>query len=140
MTRQNRELSIEDNIAYVGGVLRQLLKDAPREAKIVWTGFSQGVAMAFRAAAFLSPVTAGVITCGGDVPPELDTQHLQRVPAALIGRGLRDEWYTDVKLASDEQRLRSAGVDVRPVAIDAAHEWTPSFSEISGRFLNELTR
>jgi hypothetical protein len=56
----------------------------------------------------------------------------------LIGRGERDEWYTSDKLASDEQRLREAGVPARAVVFDASHEWTPSFSAISGEFLEEL--
>jgi len=93
MTRQNRELSIDDNITYVTNVARQVLEGSPGAA-IVWAGFSQGVAMAFRAAAFVDPIPAGVIACGGDIPPELREDQLRRIPAVLIGRGLQDEWYT----------------------------------------------
>ena len=48
MTRQNRELAISDNIVYVQNVVNALSQKSP--AKLVLTGFSQGVAMAFRAA------------------------------------------------------------------------------------------
>jgi predicted esterase len=137
MTRQNRLLAIEDNTAYVLSVVGLLSKEYSVSPTIVFTGFSQGVAMAFRAAASLSIPVAGVIACGGDVPPELDTKQLQRIPAVLMARGDRDEWYTAEKLASDEHRLRTAGVAVRSAVLDAGHEWTPSFSEMSGEFLRE---
>src|SRR5262245_19507231 len=43
MTRQNRELAIEDNIAYVSSVVRVLSSDYSADPTIVLTGFSQGV-------------------------------------------------------------------------------------------------
>src|SRR5437016_10334450 len=50
MTRQDREQAIADNVEYVDRVLDQvLLPDAP-SPRIVFVGFSQGVAMACRAA------------------------------------------------------------------------------------------
>jgi len=80
------------------------------------------------------PVTA-VIVCGGDIPPELERNALGRIPTVMIGRGVRDEWYTSEKLATDEERLRAAGVTVQSVVLDAGHDWTAEFSEISSRFL-----
>lgn len=137
MTRQNRELLIADNIAYVLRVLSRLSAEPP--SAVVLTGFSQGVAMAFRAAAALSPAVAGVIACGGDVPPELDAHGLARIPAALIGQGARDEWYSSEKRTSDETRLCTAGVTVHSIVLDAAHEWTTEFSETCARFLEPIS-
>jgi predicted esterase len=133
MTRQNRELAIADNLVYVQNVVNTLLQDSP--ATLVLTGFSQGVAMAFRAAAGLNQPVTAVIACGGDIPPELEPNALARIPAVLIGRGVRDEWYTSEKQAADEERLRAAGVAVQSVVVNASHEWTAEFSEISSRFL-----
>ena len=49
MTRQDRELAIADNIAYVDRVVQAIERDyQARDA--FFLGFSQGVAMAFRAA------------------------------------------------------------------------------------------
>jgi len=138
MTRQNRELAIADNIAYVSSVLGRLSEGPP--SAIVLTGFSQGVAMAFRAATALSPAVAGVIACSGDVPPELDANTLARIPLALIGQGVRDEWYTSAKRTSDETRLHAAGVRVQSIVLDAGHEWTTEFSEACGRFLQLIQR
>jgi predicted esterase len=138
MTRQNREFAIADNVAYVTNVVSQLSTNPQRA--LVFTGFSQGVAMAFRAAAAIDGPVAGVIACGGDVPPELDATELGRVPRALIGRGTRDEWYTAEKQASDEKRLRASGVAVQTVALDVGHEWTPEFSELCAVFLHSLLK
>lgn len=140
MTRQNRERAIEDNIAYVTNVIGLIASQCvspSTPSPMLLTGFSQGVAMAFRAAAFLTLPVAGVIACGGDVPPELDVKQLERIPAALMARGNQDEWYTAQKLESDAQRLTAAGVRVQSVVLDAAHEWTPEFSAICREFLEK---
>jgi len=138
MTRQNRELAIADNIAYVTKIVNHLLERRP--APLVFTGFSQGVAMAFRAASALTIPVAGVIACGGDVPPELDPRALGRIPSVLIGRGVRHEWYTSEKQTADEDRLRTAGVRLQTAVLDAGHEWTIEFSEICSEFLSEARR
>jgi predicted esterase len=133
MTRQNRELAIADNIVYVQNVVNSLSQDSP--STLVLSGFSQGVAMAFRAAAGLNQPVTAVIACGGDIPPELEPNALASIPTVLIGRGVRDEWYTSEKQAADEERLRAAGVAVQSVVVNASHEWTAEFSEISSQFL-----
>src|SRR5262250_3323645 len=133
MTRQNRELAIADNIVYVQNVVNSLSQDSP--STLVLSGFSQGVAMAFRAAAGLNQPVNAVIACGGDIPPELEPNALARIPTVLIGRGVRDEWYTCEKQAADEERLRAAGATVQSVVMNAGHEWTTEFSEISSQFL-----
>ena len=96
--------------------------------------------MAYRAAAASARAVSGVISLGGDVPPELDRSALARIPAALIGRGSRDDWYTDQKLGNDVARLRDAGVGVTVVSLDAGHEWTSAFSEAAADFLNSVRR
>jgi len=133
MTRQNRELAIADNIVYVQAVVNTLSQHPP--STLVLSGFSQGVAMAFRAAAGLNQPVTAVIACGGDIPPELEPNALARIPTVLIGRGVRDEWYTSEKQTADEERLRAAGVAVQSVVVNASHEWTAEFSEISSKFL-----
>jgi predicted esterase len=133
MTRQNRELAIADNIVYVQNVVNTLSPDSP--STLVLSGFSQGVAMAFRVAVGLNQPVTAVIACGGDIPPELEPNALARIPTVLIGRGVRDEWYTSKKQAADEERLRAAGVAVQSVVVNASHEWTAEFSEISSKFL-----
>jgi poly(3-hydroxybutyrate) depolymerase len=69
MTREDRETAIADNIAYVTTALEVAPDEAAR--RVVYAGFSQGVAMAFRAACRGRAPAAGVMAVGGDVPPEL---------------------------------------------------------------------
>jgi dienelactone hydrolase len=83
MTSQDRELAIADNVAYVRNVVAQF----PAARRIVFAGFSQGVAMAYRAAAAI-PTTA-VIALGGDVPPDV-IPVARSLPPVLVGRGVRD--------------------------------------------------
>jgi predicted esterase len=138
MTSQDRELAIADNLTFVDAVIESVSNEWRVTDTLVFTGFSQGVAMAFRAACLSPRRVSGVIALGGDVPPELDRQRLARVPAALVGRGDRDEWYTAAKWEADAIRLRAAGVDLRACGFAAGHQWTPAFSAAAALFLQRL--
>jgi len=138
MTRQNRELAMADNLAYVAGVMREVAAEWPGAPRVVLAGFSQGVAMTFRAATAAPEPVDGVIAVGGDVPPELEAAALARVGSALVCRGARDEWYTTEKFDNDVRRLREAGAAVRPIAFDGGHEWSDEVVRAASLFLDEL--
>ena len=140
MTRQDRELAIADNTAYVNAIVEALVAEWPGPPAIVYAGFSQGVAMTFRAAAAAPRWLAGVIAVGGDVPPELTAERLAAIPAALNCRGVRDEWYTTEKFDADIGRLRAAGCTVAPVAFDGGHEWSEPVLSAAAAFLGERMR
>jgi predicted esterase len=136
MTRQDRELAIADNLAYVRSVI-----DAEWTARlgsrcVVFSGFSQGVAMAFRAAAVSAYPMGGVIAVGGDIPPELDRTALGCLGHVLLCRGSRDQWYTTDKFAADRARLREALVDTTALEFDGGHEWTDEVARAAARFLS----
>jgi predicted esterase len=137
MTRQDREDAIRDNVAYVDNVI-----EATRGANepIVYTGFSQGVAMAFRAAIRGKVRAAGVMAVGGDVPPELLADAQSWFPRVLLLRGARDEWYTTEKLGQDYRALRPRCDDVQTLEYDGGHEWTTEVSASAGRFLEQCAR
>jgi len=138
MTRQNRDLIIADNLKYVSAVIDTVRREWRPGTPMVLAGFSQGVAMAFRAATAAGHQTTGIIALGGDVPPELATESLARIPEALIGRGERDDWYTPEKFADDEARLRAAGTNVVVTTFDGGHEWTADFNRVAAAFLDRL--
>ncbi len=138
MTRQHRELAIADNLAYVAGVMDAVDREWPGAPRIVLAGFSQGVAMMFRAAAAAAKPVDGVVAVGGDVPPELERAALARVRVALVCRGMRDEWYTSATFDNDVRRLRDAGTDVRPLLFEAGHEWSGDVVGAMSLFLHEL--
>lgn len=135
MTTQDRDLAIADNIEYTSRVIESVAQECSAAPTLVLSGFSQGVAMAYRCATSLSRPVSGVIALAGDIPPELDASRLSRIPSVLIGRGLKDEWYTAEKLAKDEERLRSAGVNAEIVTFPGGHEWSEEFSTAASRFL-----
>jgi predicted esterase len=134
MTRQDRELMIADNVSYVSSIVAEVSADLDEPSRLVFAGFSQGVATAFRAAC-ASALPCAVVALGGDVPPELDSRRLAWPRRVLIGRGTRDEWYSAEKHAADLDRLREAGTPVEPLTLDAGHEWTAEFSAAVSRFL-----
>src|SRR5262245_49043533 len=138
MTRQNRDLMIADNLSYVSAVIDEVRRTSSDGMPLVFAGFSQGVAMAFRTAALGRHQTSGIIALGGDVPPDLETEALARIPQALLGRGERDDWYTPQKFADDEARLRAAGTAVVVTTFDGGHEWTADFSRVAAAFLGRL--
>jgi predicted esterase len=137
MTRQDREQAIADNIAYVDRAVEAIGAEH-RFGRLVFAGFSQGVAMAFRAAARGMARPDAIIALGGDVPPDLRDLRPDRFPPALIGRGTRDTWYTEDKLNADLALLQSKGAQVRAVVFEGGHEWTDEFRAAAGEFLRSV--
>jgi predicted esterase len=133
MTRQDRELAISDNIRYVKTVVDAVRSEFMTSVpSTVFAGFSQGVAMAYRAAA--SVAAAGVVVLAGDVPPDVT----QTLPDILIGRGRSDSWYTEARMAADLSRLQDVAPRVETCVFDGGHEWTDEFARAVGVFLNRL--
>ena len=56
----------------------------------------------------------------------------------LIGRGSSDPWYSEEKLESDLEILRSLGCEADVVRFSAGHEWTAEFRSHCQRFLASL--
>jgi len=137
MTRQDRDLAIADNLSYVASVVDAVTREWPTSYARVYAGFSQGVAMTFRAAVASSRPPSGVISVGGDVPPELESPDLCRVRTALVCHGSADDWYTAAVFAKDVRRLRDANVQVRPLEFAGGHEWSDEVVRAAGEFLRE---
>jgi predicted esterase len=139
MTSQDRDVMIADNLAYVQAVADDLgIRGGTMP--IVCAGFSQGGAMAFRAAVRGGLVASGIICIGADVPPELMADDSTRFPPVLFVRGARDEWLTQEKFDADAAALRARGADLRALVIDAGHEWTIEASRAAAEFLREAGR
>lgn len=132
MTVQDREFHIADNIDYV----RRVIGSLPRPEKLVFLGFSQGAAMAYRAAADFAWRCHGLIILGGDAPSEVESDGVQ-LPPVLLARGKRDEWYNDEKFKNDLKFLRGV-TKVESVELDAGHEWNDEFREAAGAFLRKI--
>jgi predicted esterase len=142
MTREDRELAMADNIAYVGSVVAAVCAEDRSTLPIVYAGFSQGVAMAYRAAAFAAaranlPRPAGAILLAGDLPPDV-APLADSLPPLLIGRGVTDEWYKEQKAAADLAVFHEASVTPLVHVFDGGHEWDDSFVAAAGAFLDRI--
>ena len=131
MTRSDRELAIVDNIRYVKSRIQVA-------EPVVFLGFSQGTAMAYRAAASAGHDCHGLIALGGDAPTEIFKGDLTGFPRVFIGRGTGDEWYDEGKLQRDFDLLSAAGVAVETCVFEGGHEFTPEFYQAAASFLGDL--
>jgi predicted esterase len=136
MTREDRDTTIADNLAYVDAALEAVPHD--ELTRIVYAGFSQGVAMAYRAALRGRRRAAGVIAIGGDVPPELLADRELQFPRVLLARGTRDDWFTQPKFDADVTSLTARSVTFRAFVYEGAHEWNEAVSSAAGEFLTTL--
>ncbi len=132
MTRQDRDLAIADNIAYVRSAMEHALME---HAPLVMVGFSQGAAMAYRAALHSAQPVAGIVALGGDIPPELKDDESLTWPRVLIGVGDREEWYAGEKLENDLTFLKARSIPHQVVRFDGGHEWTDEFRAAVGAFI-----
>jgi predicted esterase len=134
MTRQDRELEIASNTEYVWSVIRTVERAYRTRRPRVFAGFSQGVAMAYRAA--IAGECDGLIVLAGDVPPDV-APRVGGLPPILLGRGEKDDWYTEDKAALDLQILRGAGAAVTPHVFAEGHVWGASFVAAAREFLDK---
>jgi hypothetical protein len=104
MTRQDRELAIADNVAYVDAVV-----DAVRAEH----GFER-------------LVFHGLVMLAGDVAPEVRAG-AARLPRTVIGRGTGDTFYTDERFAADREWLEDRGALGAAVEFIGGHQFTDTF-------------
>jgi predicted esterase len=135
MTRQDRELEIASNTSYVWMVVETVRREYRAARPLVFVGFSQGVAMAYRAAAMGD--CNGLVVLAGDVPPDVHPR-ASTLPQILIGRGAQDEWYTAEKAAADHAALSVAGASVKEHVSPTGHEWDASFIDAAKKFIRTL--
>lgn len=138
MTRQDREFAIPDNVAWVDGVLDRLAAEFGEPRAIVFAGFSQGVAMAYRSGLLGRRECAAVIACGGDVPPELKRDAPRPWPRVLAATGTGDGWYTPARLEDDGAFLAAVRPDRRTLVFAGGHEWGSGLLAAAGDLLAEI--
>lgn len=140
MTSQDREIVIADNVAWVDTVLDALERGFGAPRAIVFAGFSQGVAMAYRAGLLCRRACSAIVAVGGDVPPELKTAATRAWPRLLAATGERDGWYTPARLEEDMTFLRTRRPDAEALVFNGGHEWTDELADAAGRLLKDVGR
>jgi predicted esterase len=135
MTRQDRDLAIAENLEYVGRAIDALGSLAPSWEHLIFAGFSQGAAMAYRAAILGRHPSAGVVALAGDIPPEVRSAE-RAWPPVLVGAGVRDAWFAS-KVEADAAFLASRGIPHEIVRFEGGHEWTDEFRQRAGEWLRQ---
>ncbi|HET6330869.1 MAG TPA: dienelactone hydrolase family protein [Holophagaceae bacterium] len=135
MTSQDREAAIADNLAYVDRVLAELGAEG-HEGKLVFAGFSQGAAMAWRAAAHIP--CDGLIVLGGDLPKDVAEAPQLTPPPILLGHGDQDIFYSAEQFTKDLEVLDAHGVRPEVCRFDSGHEWHAAFLDAAGHFLEQV--
>jgi len=135
MTKLDRELAIVDNVRYVGEALTDMRNRVSVAGPTVYLGFSQGTAMAYRAAAASVGDCEALVALAGDVPAEIGAGSTPGL-RVLLGRGKADTWYDEAKMETDLARLRSMGAEAETCVFDGGHEWTPTFRRACKEFLD----
>ncbi len=140
MTRELRQEAIEDNLLYLRAILDRVRPRLGWRLPLVFLGFSQGAAMAWRAAVRGGHGAAALVALGGDLPPELAALPVDHPlpPRVLLLRGESDEWYTTEKLAADRAALAGRAVAVDEVIYPGGHEWTDVVRARIGALLAEV--
>jgi predicted esterase len=142
MTRQNRDEAIADNIAYVDAALDRVLGGTLADARppVVILGFSQGAAMAYRAAVRGARRVDGVVAVGGDIPPDVKDVPADRWPATLVVTGDGDTWFTPAKQDADAAWLTAHGVTLATARHTGGHVLDATVLENVGRWISETVR
>ena len=137
MTRQDRDLAIADNIEYVDRVVTAI---GDPLTPLVFAGFSQGVAMAYRAGVRGKHPAAGILALAGDIPPELkESRERDPWPPVLIGVGDKETWYSPAKVDSDRQFLVTSNIPHEIVVFRGGHDWTDEFRDAAGPWLSSTS-
>lgn len=136
MTREDRELAIADNVAYVAAVVAAVAAAHPFE-RLVFLGFSQGASMASRAAADAGERCQGLVLLGGDVAPEVLASGA-RLPRTILGRGTTDPYYSAKQFAADSEALEERGALGAAIEDNGGHEFTPTFRATAAALIQAL--
>jgi predicted esterase len=144
MTRQNRDEAIADNIAYVDAAIAPVLDVggalSEQPAPVVIVGFSQGAAMAYRAAVRGARRVSGLIAVGGDIPPDVKDVPADRWPATLVVTGEGDTWFTPAKQDADAQWLTAHGVAAATMRHAGGHVLDAAVLSHIGRWISGIVR
>jgi predicted esterase len=124
MTKEDRDVEIEDQIRYLDLLAGQVLTAVPGEPRVQIHGFSQGTATACRWVSFGRIRAERLVLWSGGVPPDLP---LDRYGPVLTRSGLtlaigsRDKYITTADIDREQTRLAAAGLTPPVHRFDGGH-------------------
>ena len=131
MTRQDRELAIADNVAYVDRAVAGA-SATPVAARSSSPDSRRASAMAYRAALRRTRIAPRAFDRAWRRHPARTARRPRDAiawPRVLIGVGDAETWYTPAKVDADDAFLVArSNVRARVVAFRGGHDWTDEFS------------
>jgi predicted esterase len=124
MTREDREVEIEDYVRYLDQLAERILAAVPEPPRVQVHAFSQGTATACRWVSFGRIRTDRLVLWGGGVPPDLP---LDRYGATLTRSGLVlaignwDKYISQADVDREQTRLAGAGLTPTVHRFDGGH-------------------
>lgn len=141
LTAYDRKRGIADVVRMLDDILANIrCKWGLCYAKPVVMGFSQGVSIAYRYALYGENPVAGIIACGGDLPPDVEAalSSVDSFPVALV-HGKSDAIVPFNKAEFAERVLQSMAFPVSSHYFDGGHEVPASLSDFLPRWLDETS-
>ena len=122
MTREDRDVEMEDYVRYLDLLHDQLFEIVERERlELRLLGYSQGAATAARWAVRGRAKIDHLVLWGSPLPPELeDEAALREMRLTLVG-GSRDEFFTEKVWADERRRLRALGIVFDELSFEGGH-------------------
>jgi predicted esterase len=124
MTREDRMHEIEDHIAYLDQLVRELGRRSVPGTPVHALGFSQGVATVSRWAMQGSTPIKRLVLWAGSLPPELDLGTLRTWKDMQVDLvlGDQDPYANKESLEGSAQRMAAAGVRHRAHLFQGGHQ------------------
>lgn len=124
MTAFDRDRAIANVVAALDAILDSVeLEHGTGPLRPCVLGFSQGVSIAWRYAIHGSRNVAGVVACGGDLPPDVEQALPTRKPIpALLVHGREDAIVPWSKAQSAEKTLIEQGYPLETSYFDGGHD------------------
>ena len=135
MTSQARDLSINNNVSYINSILDHLSQTHTWK-HLIFAGFSQGAAMAYRAAAIGKHPAKLLLINGGDIPPDLNNQQLSDLCPTLVIAGDQDQAYNSEQMLDDQKRVKDLS-QFSFATFTGPHSWPSTASDLCNTFIQQ---
>ena len=125
MTREDRQVEIEDYVGYLDQLAETILGTLPSAVPVTVLGFSQGVATATRWVTQGTVEPSRLVLWGDFTPPDLDCERAALALASvevLMVRGEEDAALASKMAADEAERLGAAGIEYQSMLYRGGHD------------------
>ena len=140
LTNYDRHRAVPDLVGLLDTVLAEVSRSHGPLGSIFLLGFSQGVSVAYRYACQGTHSCAGVIACGGDLPPDVARSLPEQRPfPVLLVHGAEDAIVPVSKADAALEVFQALSWPVEHIRFDGGHEIAPAIAGEIARWIRILT-